>query len=62
MNKLMTLTEVAGVLRVHPRTVRRLLDGVTELPSIRVGRRRLVRETALARFVRGREERGRRCR
>ena len=48
--KLLTIEEVAEILRVHRATISRLL-AAGALPRIEVGSRRLVREADLRTFI-----------
>lgn len=58
MAELLTIDEVAERLRVGRRTIERFLaEG--EIGSVKVGRRRLVPETELERYVRLAQRRGR---
>jgi excisionase family DNA binding protein len=48
--EVLSVKEAAATLRISPRQVARLLcEG--QLPSFRIGRRRLVRAATLAKFV-----------
>lgn len=51
--KLLTIEEVAGILRVHRATVSRLLKS-GELPCCVIGARRLVRPQDVLRFIESR--------
>lgn len=54
LERLLTVGEAASVLRVHTRTLRRLMAR-NQLPRVRIGRRTLVREASLTSFIRERE-------
>jgi excisionase family DNA binding protein len=56
--KLLTITEVARILRVHRATVSRLINAGA-LPCVEVGSRRLVLETDLQTFIDNRRRRRR---
>lgn len=58
MSELLTIDEVADRLRVGKRTVERFV-ATGEIPSVKVGRRRLVPQTELERYVRQAQRRGR---
>lgn len=58
MSELLTVREVADRLRIGIRTVEKAI-ATGELPSIKIGRRRLVTEDGLAQFVRLAARRGR---
>jgi excisionase family DNA binding protein len=58
MPELLTLDEVADRLRIGKRTVERLVAG-GEIRSLRVGRRRLVEQLEVERYVKVAARRGR---
>jgi len=58
VSELLTVREVADRLRIGIRTVEKAI-ATGELPSIKIGRRRLVTEDGLAQFVRLAARRGR---
>ena len=58
MSELLTVREVADRLRIGIRTVEKAI-ATGELPSIKIGRRRLVTEDGLEQFVRLAARRGR---
>jgi excisionase family DNA binding protein len=58
VSELLTIDEVADRLRVGKRSVERwVAEG--EIASVKIGRRRLVAETELERFLRLAQKRGR---
>lgn len=58
MSELLTVAEVAERLRLGKRTVERFV-ATGEIPSVKVGRRRLVYLESVERFLRDAERRGR---
>ena len=50
----LSVREAASALRISPRTVNRLVS-CGELPSLKIGQRRLVARDALERFVAARQ-------
>lgn len=58
MSELLTVQEVADMLRVGKRTVERFI-ALGEIGSVKVGRRRLVPAPELDRYVRHAQQRGR---
>ena len=57
MERLLTLEEVQERLRVGRMAVRRLINEDPDFRTVKLGRRRLMTEQALAEYVRSREER-----
>jgi excisionase family DNA binding protein len=55
---LLTIDEVAELLRLGKRTVERYV-GEGEIASVKIGRRRLVERAELERFLRQAQKRGR---
>ena len=55
---LWTVTETAERLRIGKRTAERLI-ATGEIPSVKIGKRRLVSQDALDRYLRVAERRGR---
>ena len=56
MEPLLTLEEVQDRLRIGRMAVRRLINEDPNFRTVKLGRRRLMTETALVEYVRSREE------